>query len=438
MLLAVWPARTADAREIALIRDAEIEDIIHAYTTPLFQQAGLNPGAIDVYLVKDDSLNAFVAGGQNLFLHTGFLQRTVNAEQVLGVLAHETGHIAGGHVAARAGELKDAARQSLVTYVLGLGAAIATGRPELAAATIIGGQDIALKNLLKYSRGQESAADQAAVRLLERTGHSPEGLLEFFDIIRGQEVLLSNNQDPYVRTHPLTEDRLRFVEQAVRDSPYSGQPAHQDLEAMHARMKAKLVGFLEPHNRVLRQYPESDTSVPARYARAISHYLRADLDRALELIDGLIAEYPDDPYFHELKGQMLFENGRIAESRAPYEKAVALRPNSPLLRLGLARAQLEANDPALNGQALAHLKEVVRNEPENATAWRFLAVAHGRAGDTGLTALSLSEAAFARGDYKQAQEQSRRAQQLLAENSPAWLRAADIEGQAERAERKRN
>jgi len=422
----------AQSKPMRLIRDAEVESIIRAYATPLFQAAGLSAQEIDVYLVNNSDLNAFVLPGLDMFIHTGLLMRAETPLQVIGVIAHETGHLAAGHTATRGDSLRRANQGVLVSYVLGLAAAIASGRPEVAQAVIAGGQDIALKGLLSYTRSQESAADQAAVRLLNGTGQSPRGLLEFLRILGDQEVLLSSNQDPYLRSHPLTQDRVNFLRDQVQRSPYGQARATPRLVAQHARLRAKLIGFLEPRNRVLQRYPLADHSLPARYARAIALYRVSDLDAALSQIEALIAEHPDDPYFHELKGQMLFENGRIAEALPAYETAVRLLPEAPQLRLGLAQVQLETNDPALNGpelnaSALGHLAGVLRHEPGNAFAWRLTAIAHGRNGDIGKTALALAESALARGLGEEANRQAVRAQKILAENSAGWLRASDVE-----------
>ena len=271
MLVVILP-QAAQAQGRRIIRDAEIENIIREYATPLLQVAGLNPRAVDVYLIDDPSLNAFVSGGQNLFIHTGLLMSSEDPLRIIGVLAHEIGHISGGHIAARIGESKNAQTKALATYILGLGAAIATGQPALGAAIISGGQDIVLKGLLSYSRSQEQAADQAAVRFLERTGQSPSGILEFMRELGGQEIFLSSSQDPYLRTHPLTRERVSFLEEQVKRSRYAGQPARPEYVALQKRMRAKLVGFLDPVARVFRKYPESDTSAEARYARAVAYW----------------------------------------------------------------------------------------------------------------------------------------------------------------------
>jgi len=434
---AVLSPGPAGAQGMPLIRDAEVEHTIRVYATPMFEAAGLNPQSIDVFLVRDDRLNAFVAGGQNLFLHTGLLQSAEGPLQVMGVIAHEAGHIAGGHIAGRRQELQSSTTQMIASYVLGLATAVATGRGDAASAVIAAGQGATIAGLLSYTRSQEGAADGAAVKYLERAGYSPRGLVEFMKTLEGQEVLLSGSQDPYLRTHPLTRDRIEFLQQALRESPHADKAAPTRLNNLHRRMLAKLDGFLQPPRRTLREY-EDDDSVPARYARAIAHYRVPDLDAALPIIDGLIEEFPDDPYFHELKGQMLFEHGRLQEALPAYEKAVALEPDSALLRLGLARVQIELNTPDLNQPALENLKQVLAEEPHNAFAWRLRAVAHGRAGDRGLTALSLAEARLTQGNIVEARQQAHRAQSLLEKHTPPWLRAQDIEREATRRIEKRN
>lgn len=420
------------AQQISLIRDAEIENIIRLYSTPLFQAAGLSPKDINVYLVEDPRLNAFVAGGLNIFIHTGTLIQADDPLEVIGVIAHETGHIAAGHSVTRRESLRQSTQSIIASYIIGLGAALATGRPEVARAVISGGQDIALKGMLSYSRAQESSADEIAVRLLNGTGQSPNGLLTFMRRVSGQEVLFSSNQDPYLRSHPLTQERIQFLEDQTRKSRFGKTPADAKLVELHRRMQAKLIGFLQPMDQVLRRYPESDTSLPARYARAIANYRKGDMATGLKLTDALLAQYPDDPYFYELKGQILFESGRVADAVPEYERAARILPDSPQIALALAQAQIELNDPQTDQRALENLAGTLRREPNNAFAWRLAAVVNGRKGDIGMTALALAERALALGHAPEARDQAARAQKILAEGSPGWLRAGDIEQLANR------
>jgi predicted Zn-dependent protease len=424
-LAAVAPASAADDRPI-FVRDAEIEATIRAYATPLFQVAGLTPDDIRVFLVQKDQINAFVAGGLNLFLNTGLLIRSESANQVIGVIAHETGHIAGGHLARMKDELDKAMLEALAAFVLGIGAAVASGQPGAATVVMGAGTSMAQRNLLQYSRTQEASADSAGVGFLDATGQSTRGLVQFLEILRTQEFMLSGHQDPYVQSHPLTTERLNFLRQHVSESRYSDVPDTPENAEAHRRMKAKLIGFLQPLASVLRQYPPSDDSLSARYARAIAYYRVPDLAKAVPLVDGLIKERPDDPYFAELKGQMMFENGRLAEALPCYRRAIELEPKAALLRLELAQVEIELNDRALDRDALAQLEEVTRIETRNAEAWRLLSIAYGRQGKMADSALALAEAASARGDKKEARLQADRAQQKLPYGSPGYQRAQDI------------
>ncbi len=433
-LLTGWalPAAAQEGR-VRLLRDAEIEHIIRVYATPLFNAAGLDPSAISVYLIDDKRLNAFVAGGMNLFINSGVLMRSSDPLEVMGVIAHETGHIAGGHLARTQEALRTASIESILAAVLGAAAAV-VGGGDVGTAVIAGGGSIAQRSLLQYTRVQEASADQAGVSYLERAGYSSNGLLNFMGVLAGEEALLPGNQDPYLRTHPLTRERIDSLRYFVEHSRYSNAPAPPELVVLHGRMVGKLIGFLEPLGQVLRRYPESDQSLEARYARAIAYYRASDLNKALPLLDQLLSDYPEDVYFHELRGQILFENGRLGEAVESYQRAVDLDPTEPLLRLGLAQSQLETERPDQVKPALAHLEEVVRREPRNSFAWRLLAIAYGRTDQIGMTALALSESALARGNAAEAKAQADRAMRILPEDGPAWIRAQDIKRAAKRLE----
>lgn len=419
------PAAAAGDRPV-FIRDAEIEATIRTYATPLFEAAGLAPEDVKVHLIQDDEINSFVAGGQNLFMNTGLLIKSDNANQVIGVIAHETGHIRGGHLARLQEEIDNVTLEALAAMVLGIGAAVASGQGGAAATVMGAGTDIAQRNLLSFSRTQESSADHAAMEFLDATGQSTRGLLDFMRKLETQELVLSGRQDPYLQTHPLTQQRIDALEEHVQQSRWSDAKEPAELDVMHDRMKAKLIGFLQPLGEVLRQYPEKDTSLPARYARCIAYYRIANLGKALPLIDGMLKEHPDDPWFLELKGQMLFENGRLPEALPNYRRAAQLKPGEPLLRLELAQVEIELEQPALDKDALTHLHEVTRLEPRNAEAWRLLAIAYGRSGQLAEAALSLAEQASALGQRKEARLQADRALKQLAYGSPGYQRAQDI------------
>ncbi len=420
------------ALAIGIIRDSEIENNIRLWATPIWEAAGLVPDEVRIILVNDRRLNAFVAGGQNLFLHTGLLMRSENVMQVVGVIAHETGHIAGGHLARLQDQLRTASITSILALVLGVAAGVAARSGEAVAAGMGAGLTVAERNFLSYTRTQEASADQAGVGFLEQNGLSVRGMLEFFEILSKLELQVTASQDPYLRTHPLTQERIAFVRNFVANSKYSNAMPPPEWGVQHKRMKAKLFGFIEAPSRTLTTYKEDDPSVEARYARAVALYRKPDVPKALATIDSLIKEQPDDPFFHELKGQILFENGHSAEALPEYERAVRLLPKSGLIRVDLARAQIEMNRPDMDQKAIAHLNEALRQESDNAVAWRQLAIAYGRGGNMGMAALSLGEEAMIQGDFRVAIGQGQRAEQLLPVGSPPHLRAQDLQANARR------
>jgi predicted Zn-dependent protease len=431
-IFAVVTPREASAQQaINFIRDAEIETTIRQFVSPVFTAAGLDPSVVRIYLVNDGRINAFVAGGQNLFINTGLLMRSQTPNQVIGVAAHETGHIAGGHLARTQEALRNATIKSIIAMVLGAGAA-AMAHGQGAGGVLMGGAGVGQRSILQYSVEQEAKADQAGLGFLDATGQSSKGLLQFFHILENEDLLSAARQDPYLRTHPLTRQRIEYVQEFVNHSRFSDVPDKPEFIEMHKRMVAKLNGFLNPPAKTLAQYSESDNSVAARYARAVAYYRIPNIAKALPVIDGLIAQEPRNPYFHELKGQMLFENGKVAEAVAPYDEAVRLQPDSAVLRAELGQVQIEAGDPALNKRALANLNEATRIEPDNSNAWHFLGVAYGRENDIGMAALALAEEAITEGDKQLAVQQATRATQILKAGTPARLRAEDLKQLARR------
>src|SRR5215471_5498745 len=340
------------------IRDTEIEADIQAMMAPIWKVAGLDPNALHIYLIQDKQLNSFVAGGQNEFINTGLILRAKTPNQLIGVLAHETGHIAGGHLTRFQEAARNASIEGIIAMVVGAAASV-LGRN---GAAMLGAQGVAERSFMQYSITQEASADHAAMTFLDASGQSARGLLQFFQILQGEELLAGIREDPYLRTHPLTAERVEYVRNHVEHSRFSDArdpPANID---MLKRIKVKLGAFISPPSTTLAAYPEKDQSVLARYARAIAYYRIPKLDKALPIIDGLIRDFPQDPYYRELKGQMLFENGRITEAVQPYEEAVRLAPAAPLLRISLAQVYVESNDPKMNKRAIAYLNDAMRSE----------------------------------------------------------------------------
>ncbi|MQX36776.1 M48 family metalloprotease [Roseospira navarrensis] len=429
MMMAVAVATPARAQ--SLIRDAEIETTIRAYAAPLLQGAGIPVDAVTFRLINNPRLNAFVAKGNRMFLFTGLVMRTETPDELIGVIAHEIGHIAGGHHVRLDDNLETLTATSLLGLLLGAAAGALAGRPDVGIAIGTGAQQAALRNFMTYSRTQESSADAFALKALEREGLPADGLLEFMHELESQEALTPEMQDPYMRTHPLTRDRIRAVENRVASAPPGVRAVPAPWEDMHARMLAKLNAFLRPPGEALRLYKDRE-DIAGRYGRAIAHYRAVEMDPALALIDGLIADEPNNPYFHELKGQMLFENTRVAEALPSYERAVSLLPEEPLLRVALAHAQIESGDPALLEPAQDNLRNALSRDPSSALAWRLLGQAYGRAGDAAMADYAMAETALRSGDYERALFHVGRAETQLKRGAPTWLRLQDIRGEAER------
>lgn len=434
-LFALAPFRAATAQQgqrLNLIRDAEIESTIRTFTIPIWKAAGLDPNGVEIMLVQDGSLNAFVAGGQRIFINTGLIMRTERPNQLIGVMAHESGHIAGGHLARMQEELRSLSTMQILETILA-GGAMAGGAVGGAAGG--GGGHSggtarpmapgSLMSFLKYTQTQESAADQAAITYLQRTGQSPKGTIEFLRYLQREEKLAINRRDPYLTTHPLTPERISAFEQAAANSPYANTPDTPQFIMLHQRMVAKLYGFVAP-DAALQRYAEADRSVPARYARAIALYRKGALGSALLTIDGLLKEYPNDPYFHEVRAQMLYENGRAAESLASYRRAVQLAPSAAILKIDLARALLDVNSPGNEREAMRNLDLAMQQESGNFELWRLMASGYSKLNDPGMTSLARAEMAALRGQRSEAQTHAEAAARQLTAGTPAWQRAQDL------------
>ena len=409
------------------IRDTEIETDLRTMAAPIFRAAGLAPSDVGIYLIQDGQINSFVAGGQAIFIHTGLILRAETPNQLIGVVAHETGHIAGGHILRTKEALHNAGIESIIAMVVGA-AASAVGR---SGAPMLGAAGVGERSFLRFSTAQEATADHAALNFLDRSCQSARGLLQFFRILQTNEMLTGSHEEAWAHTHPFTAQRIEYVRDHVDHARCSDTPDSPASVETLRRIKMKLHAFLDPPSATLAAYPESDTSVLARYARAIAYYRIPDLAKALPAIDGLIRDFPNNPYYRELKGQMLFENGRIRDAMQPYEDAVRLAPNAALLRMSLSQVYIETGDQPLNKRAIAYLNDASRAEGRDSQVWHFLAVAYGRDNQIGMAALSLAEEALANGRKKDAIQQSNRAKQLLARNTGSYARAEDIHREAE-------
>ncbi len=422
-VLALTAPLTASAQ--GLIRDAEIEQILRDYSDPLFEAAGLKPSDVNIYIVQDDTLNAFVAAGQNLFLHTGLIMEARTPEELKGVIAHETGHIAGGHNVTREAAMGAAGNTSLIT--MGLGAlALFAGAPDAALALFGSAQQFGLMTMFKFTRVEESAADQYGLSFLEKTGQSADGLASFMENFRYQELMSESRRDPYFRSHPISSDRIAALSRRAAGITAKSTPQSEETATQLAMMKAKLVGFIGPANRVASRYPTTDQSLPAKYARAIAAYRAVDIKASLTLVDELIAIEPENPYFHELKGQILFESGRAADSIPDHRRSVELAPQHALLKVNLARSLIGTKEDSDLAEAEGLLQDAIYLEHDNSFAWNQLAVVYARQGRIGDADLATAEEAYYRGDMARAFVFANRARDKLTLETPNGQRADDI------------
>jgi predicted Zn-dependent protease len=422
-LAALFPASQASAQSI--IRDTEIEEIIHKEVTPVIAASGLNPDDVHIYIINDNSLNAVTAGGQNIFLFTGMIEQTENPNQLMGVVAHESGHIAGGHLLRNEME-RAGLKPFLLTMGLGILAA-AAGAPDVGGALIASSGYMGALGSVGYSRSQEGAADQAGATALEKAGLSGKGLVDFFENYRYEEVFENARRDQYFQDHPLSEDRIQSLRKRVEAAAHYGVTDSPESIAQHELMKAKLSAFTEPPQQTFNKYPETDKSYVARYSRAIAYFMSTEPVQALKSLDSLLADYPNNPYLWELKGQVLFESSHPVEAEAAHRRSVELKPGAPILMMNLAQVLIVEGKPAQLDEAVADLRKALLIEKnDDAVAWRFLSQAYDAKNMPGEARLAAAEEHFAQGQMGDAKAFAMRARKDLKPNSAEWRRATDI------------
>ncbi len=431
-VLPAMPTAHARGRGLPLVRDAEIEELMRIYTRPIFRAAGLHVGAVKVHLLQDSRINAFVAGGQRIFINTGLLQQAKTPGEVIGVLAHETGHIAGAHLVRMGLEINRLSTLAIIQQLLAAGVAVggalsgSRGGVQAGKAIMLGGRSMLQRRFLAYARTQEAAADQAAAKYLERAGISGRGMLTMFQRLANRSIASLAHADPYALTHPMPLQRIRNLERLLKRSPHYNKPDPPYLVWRHKLMQAKITGYLSSPRTVWRKYPKSDTSQPARYARAIAAYRIGDARTALKLLDSLIREKPKYPWFHEMKAQVLLESGRVREAVKAFSHAVKLAPRNGLLRLELAKALLALGGKANAKAALKHLAAARATEGERPMLHRLKARAFATLGQLKKAELATAEAALLMGDADLAIRKARRLRKLSRKGSAIWLRANDI------------
>ena len=427
------PARAAEqSGGLPIIRDAETEQLLREYTRPLLQAAGLARQNIQVVIINSRTFNAFVMDGRRIFVNSGALMESDTPNQIIGVMAHEIGHIVGGHLAKLRQQLAQAQTQMILATILGAAALIAGARNPGSASGNIGAAafslpgEVARRNILSYVRQQEEAADRAGVRFLTATHQSPKGMSETFRRFSDQSMFAAHGADPYAQSHPMPADRGAALQVFAQTSPYWDKKDDPALQLRHDLMRAKLAGFMDRADTVARRFPQSADNLPARYARAITTYLHGDARSAQTQIDQLIQTQPNNPYFHELRGQSLLESGGAAEAIAPLRRAVQISGGAPLIEIMLGQALVASNNPAYANEAISLLKNALAREPESPLGFTQLAMAYGRQGNLAEADLAAAQAAYLRGDSKTARDLASRAKSRFPTGSPGWVKADDI------------
>lgn len=417
----------------SFLRDTESEQLLREYTRPILRAAGLEKQNIQMVIINDGQFNAFVADGRRIFVNYGAMMQSQTPNQIIGVLAHETGHLAGGHLAKMREQIANAQTQMIIAMLLGAGAMVAGARggatgglTNAGAAALSAPGEVIKRTLIAYVRQQEENADKAGVKFLTATGQSAKGMWETFKRFSDESLFAAAGADPYLQTHPMPADRVRALEELARSSPYWEKKDDPALQLRHDMVRAKISAFMERQETVYRRYPMSDNSLPARYAHAITTYLHGDLRSAIAQIDGLIALQPSNPYFYEVRGQALLEGGKPAEAIAPLRKAVQLSNNAPLMEMLLGQALVAANNTANTDEAITILRAAVARETEAPLGFSQLAMAYGRKGDYAQADLASAQAAYLRGDNKTARDLASRAKTRFAIGTPGWVKADDI------------
>src|SRR3954451_4787717 len=420
---------------LPVIRDAEIEQLMRDYTAPILKAAGLAQQNVQVVLINERAFNAFVMDGRRIFVNTGALYESKTPNEIIGVLAHETVHMAGGHLARLREQIAGAQTASIIAMLLGVGA-IAAGAAsgnsssagQVGMAALSAPQEMIRRSLLSYQRAQEESADRAGLKFLNATQQSAKGMYTTFKRFASDMMVIASRVDSYQQSHPRPRERVAALEELVKTNPYWDKLDPPELQLRHDMMRAKLSGFLQRPDTVARRYPSTDTSLAARYARAISAYRFSGVGSAIAQIDALVQAQPNNPYFHELKGQALLEGARPADAIAPLRRAAALAPNAPLIRIMLGQALVATGEARYSDEAISLLRVAMNHEPDAPDVYAQLAMAYGRKGDLADADLASSQAALARGDMKTARELAARAKTRFPTGSPGWVKADDIVG----------
>ena len=410
-----------------MLQDTETERALQSYEDPLANAAGLDPNAIRLYIVDDQSVNAFVAEGQNMFLQTGIILYVHNRNELVGVMAHETGHIRAGHLSRGTQAMRKAYVPMLASTLLAVAAMIA-GAGSAGMAIMGLGEQAAVESLVKFTYVQEGTADQIGMKLLTATHQSGLGMLNVFRRFANEEAMSSNGAPQFWQTHPVGQDRIEYLQRLVDASPYRDIKDNPTDEHEFEMVQAKLAGYVLPVAEVLNRYPLTNTSEVARYARAMAYMRKPDLPAALQEVNGLLKDEPKNPYFYEVLGQIYVSMADPMRGITEYQKAVDILPDAPELRVELAAAQIAAEKPALSKLAVDNLELALRqgHEDEDGFAWFESAQAYSDVGNEPMANLATAERSYLNGEMPKASEFANRAMKGLPPGSPEWQKASDL------------
>ncbi|HWC56530.1 MAG TPA: M48 family metalloprotease [Sphingomicrobium sp.] len=408
-----------------VLRDTETELLFKDMSVPLIRAGGLDPDSVKVVLLNDPEINAFVAQGQIVYIQSGLLEAADNVNQLQGVTAHELGHVIAGDAIRSSQGQNQAIGITILSLVLGA-VAIAAGAGDAGMGIMQAGQRAALGEFLAFTRGQEATADATGSRLLSKAGISGKGMLDFFAKLQNEEYRLAiYSKDSFDQSHPLSSERIQALEQKLKADPAYNTPTDPALEARFERVKAKLLGYIDPRQAVLR-YPESNQSIPAHYARAYAYHQGGYPDKAEAEADALLAKDPHDPFFLELKGQILLEDGKPKDALAPLREATEGSGNAPMIAAMLGHALVETNDPKNFDEAKQILKVAVNKDNEDPFAWYQLGIIYDREGDQPRASLATAERNNLEGNPKMALASAQMAMKGIQPGTPDYLRAQDI------------
>lgn len=417
----------AKGKGFTIIRDDEIETVIKNISQDIFKTAGLNPDHINIKIIKDDSLNAFVAGGQNIFINSGTIIKAKTANELIGVIAHETGHIVGGHLSRSSTKIKDLQENSLISTIVGGGAAILSGRADVGAAVSMTATSANIEQYLRYRRSEERAADDAAIEILNNMGISPIGFLTFMKRIRSKEAIYidSKKQNPYLRTHPLSRERITFINHQYSISDYKYQ-INSKYDEEFNRAKAKLFAFLKTPTQTRIKYNMGDDSIAGKYARILADFKDLKIKKSLKNINKLIETEPGNPYFYELKGQMLFEFGKLEKAMVQYQNATNLLSGNELINLELVKVKIEIGKTKELEHSIEILKELINNNYDNPKIYQYMSLIHGKLGKMIDSNYWNAEYYMELGNHKKALKHAKKAEQSMSEHHKLWIKTQDI------------